>query len=148
MKHSIKNYSSEKLRKSPSEKYQHVFNEITFGDNFVAIADIYGYSINDPLDANIEYRELRESLIDRMLELFKIHLTEKQINIFELILQGQTQDQIAEKLDKNQGQINHMLNGQKIDGVWHGGIYRKLRKMANKDEKIQEILKKIQDIMD
>lgn len=141
--------SPEKLRKAPSDKYQYVFQEISFGHDFAAIVDVWGYSLNDSLNANIEYRSLRENLLDRVLKLAEENLTLKQKQVFDLFMQDLTQQEIAEKLDKTQTTVSKQLIGDVgVNGYYRSGIFDKLKMLCNEDLKIKEVLKNIQDIMD
>jgi len=137
---------NENLRIAPSNAYQHVFQEIYFGDDFAAIVDIFGYSMYESF--NDEYQELRKNLLDRVLELANEHLTEKQKQVFDLFLLDLTQQEIAEKLGKTQTTVNKQLVGDiAVNGYYRSGIFDKLRNISKDDEKIQEILKKIQEII-
>ena len=62
---------------------------------------------------------------------------------------GYTQHEIANALGVNQSSVTKSISGNidyKNGGVAYGGSIKKLRKLIKNDPKIQEILKRIEDL--
>jgi DNA-binding CsgD family transcriptional regulator len=92
---------------------------------------------------------LREDLRLAFWALAKEHLTARQYQVIELLAQGFTQIEIAKKLHVNQSSITKSVNGNcdyRNGRKVYGGVKRKMRRLADKDVKIQEIITQIADI--
>tara|TARA_Y100000034_G_C6832499_1_gene375918 strand:- start:650 stop:1084 length:435 start_codon:yes stop_codon:yes gene_type:complete len=135
-----------------SKYYQYKIVEIGFEqaklDNFPLERGI-GYMLEDSsLDDRII--ELRSELLDEIYEIvYGDYLTAHQKTILMMRLVGKTQNQIAEHLGITQSAVHKAMHGNidyKNNRKRYGGIVKKLRKICNGNEKINEILNKIDNI--
>ena len=135
-----------------SKYYQYKIVEIGFEqaklDNFPLERGI-GYMLEDSsLDDKII--DLRSELLDEIYEIvYGDYLTAHQKTILMMRLVGKTQNQIAEHLGITQSAVHKAMHGNidyKNNRKRYGGIVKKLRKICNNNEKINEILNKIDNI--
>ena len=135
-----------------SKYYQYKIVEIGFEqaklDNFPLERGI-GYMLEDSsLDERII--ELRGGLLDELYDIiYGDYLTEHQKTILMMRLMGKTQNEIAEHLGITQSAVHKAMHGNidyKNNKKRYGGIVKKLRKICNNNEKINQILGKIDDI--
>ena len=135
-----------------SKYYQYKIVEIGFEqaklDNFPLERGI-GYMLEDSsLDERIV--ELRGGLLDELYDIiYGDYLTEHQKTILMMRLMGKTQNEIAEHLGITQSAVHKAMHGNidyKNNKKRYGGIVKKLRKICNNNEKINQILGKIEDI--
>ena len=120
-----------------------MLTEVADGDGISAQLNPFGYSE--------ELAELKDKLKVAMWRLIKDSLTERQSEVIQLLNEGKTQMEVARVLGVNQSSVTKSLrgncdykNGKKV----YGGAQKKLRKMADRDEEIQIILSKINEIDD
>jgi len=95
-----------------------------------------------------ELEELREELIDRLKTIVAEKLTEHQRKIILLFISGNTQEEIASILKIHQTGVHKALHGNidyKSGGKRYGGIVKKLKKFCLNDEKISDVLKRINE---
>lgn len=140
--------------KNRSDKYQAYFNELLFSNDMMAdFSERSGMaaSFNDEERAILkeELLDLKDQLREEFWRLVDEELTDRQKSVMKLYADGNTQCEIAKVLGVNQSSITKSLrgncdyrNGRKV----YGGSCRKLQKLAAKDEKIQNILKRIAEI--
>ena len=94
-----------------------------------------------------ELEELREELLERLKKIVRDKLTEHQRKIILLFLSGNTQEEIASVLKIHQTGVHKALHGNidyKSGGKRYGGIVKKLKKICFDDEKIKDLLKRIE----
>ena len=94
---------------------------------------------------------LEDQLKEEFWILAKATCTARQWECLTLYAQGYTQMEIAKILDVNQSSVTKSLhgnvdykNGKKV----YGGMTKKLKRAISKSEKIQLILKQIQEIQE
>ena len=133
-----------------SNGYQHLFAEQPYSNEMMAeFSEAQGLVENYNPEDREQLLVLREELRLAFWALAKEHLTARQYQVIELLAQGFTQIEIAKKLHVNQSSITKSVNGncdysngRKI----YGGARKKLRRLSDKDPKIQEIIVQIAEI--
>lgn len=106
------------------------------------------YNRLNPFDYNEEMIELEDQLRVEFWRVVNTLLTDRQRDVIKLRSDGLTQMEVAKKLGVNQSSVAKNLKGNSsyTEGLprkSYGGSTRKLRKIIETDEKIQEILAKI-----
>lgn len=95
-----------------------------------------------------ELEDLREELMNRLTEIIEANLTPHQRKIIMLFLSGNTQEEIADIMDIHQTGVHKAIHGN-IDynsgKKRYGGIVKKMKKICFEDEKILDILKRIEE---
>jgi predicted DNA-binding protein YlxM (UPF0122 family) len=144
-------------RPNRSDHYQVFFHE------FICSSEMMESFCNeDSISARLNPFEYNESLLeleDRLKQEFwrvvDSLLTSRQKEVIHLYADGYTQMEIAKMLKVNQSSITKSINGNVdykniIDGkgkkTVYGGTKRKLKKIIEMDDKIQEILAQISEI--
>ena len=133
-----------------SKKYQYKIVEVQFDqlhlNNFSNDRGIG--SILQDQEINEKIQKLREQLLDVVYEIiFGENLTEHQRTVLLLRLEGKTQNEIAEHLGITQSAVHKALHGNidyKNDKKRYGGVYKKIKKICLKNEKVQSLLKSIE----
>jgi predicted DNA-binding protein YlxM (UPF0122 family) len=141
-------------RKNRSDKYQYVLLETVCShemlDSFSNEESIY-FRLN-PFDYNDRLMDLKERLKERLWELINEQLTPRQAEVIRLYIKEElTQMEIAKKLRVNQSSITKSLNGNvdyKNGKKSYGGALRKIGKIAEADEEVNELLAKIREMQD
>ncbi len=137
-------------KRNKSDSYQHKIVEIT-----VYPVVLNDFPINNGLGAQLnlskhsdEFYDLKEQLMKEILRIIKNDLTERQTEVITLRLKGKTQTQIADQLGIHQTTVHKLLNGN-IDYAngkkRYGGAIKKLKKICAKDEKVNQILLKMEE---
>src|SRR5208337_4016417 len=109
------------------------------------------YSNEDSLSANSdseEYMEAYDKLHKQLLKLFwnlaETILTPHQLEVMEMIADGETQEEIASKLGINQTSVHKSVFGRLIYGgdniTRRGGSVKKMKDAIAKNKKIQNVL--------
>lgn len=113
-----------------------------------------GQSINaalDPFEYNEEIDQLKEELRQEFWKLVEAHCTERQKQICYMIAEGKTQMEMAAILNVNQSSITKSINGNldynKGRRVY-GGLIKKIKRYADETPRIQEILKRLNEIVE
>lgn len=138
--------------KNRSDKYQYLLVESPCSPEMLTeFADSEGVtSIYSKY--NEELLDLREQLKKEFWRLVDENLTERQKEVLHLYAEGNTQIEIAKKLNVNQSSITKSINGNcdysrgNDSRVYYGGSIRRIKKLAAQDSKIQEILKKMAEL--
>ena len=96
-----------------------------------------------------EFQKLKQELLQEVLSIVENCLTDKQREVMKMTyLEGKTQNEISNELGKHQTTIHKILQGN-IDynnqKKRYGGALKKIRKLCAKNERIQEILKKMRE---
>ncbi len=137
--------------KNRSDHYQNVICEAPCSPDMlteVADADGIGAQLN-PFGYNEELLELKEILKEHMWRIINDDLTDRQAEVIKLYAQGLTQTEIAKMLNVNQSSVTKSINGNcdyRNGRKVYGGARKKLRKIAEKDDAIQDILNRIGEI--
>lgn len=98
---------------------------------------------------NEELLDLRDKLRKRMWEIIDEGLTKRQREVIKLYVQDKTQNEIAKQLGINQTSVHKVIRGNidyKSGKRRYGGAIKKIKKLCQADEEIQEILKQIQEL--
>lgn len=138
-------------KKNKSDSYQYKIVEISVDPvilNDFPMANGLGAQVNLAKYSE-EFYELRQRLIEEVLRIVNNDLTKRQREVVMLRLQGKTQTQIAEDLGIHQTTVHKLLMGN-IDYAngkkRYGGAIKKLKKLCAEDERILEILNKIEEL--
>lgn len=149
----VKIKTNRDFEKNRSDRYQHLLVESSCAPDilmeFSESRGITGYL--NMLQYNEELSSLREELRQEMWRLMEEVLTKRQFQVIELLAQGHTQMEIAKMLGVNQSSITKSVNGNcdyRNGKRIYGGAKKKLRKAADEDPKIQEIIKKMEEIFE
>lgn len=157
-------------KRNRSDSYQYKIVEIAVDPNVLSDfphVDSLGSQLNLAKYSE-EFYLLKKELMTEVLRIINTCLTERQREVVLLRLKGKTQTQIAEELGIHQTTVHKILsgnldyrycnninklgnNGKKKGGSnnrsepkRYGGVERKLKKLCFKDEKIIEILDKME----
>lgn len=133
-----------------SNGYQHLFAEQPYSNEMMAeFSEAQGLVENYNPEDREQLLDLREQLRVEFWRLAKDNLTKRQFQVIKLLAEGFTQTEIAKQLHVNQSSITKSVNGNcdyKNHKVVYGGARKKLRKLSDKDPKIQDIIIKIAEI--
>lgn len=137
--------------KNRSDRYQYVLVESPCSPEMLTeFADSEGMTATHS-EYNEELLDLRDKLKEEFWRLVDTQLTPRQRQVIRLYAKGFTQIEIAKKLNVNQSSITKSINGNcdyRNGKKIYGGARKKLRRLADKDERIQAIIKRIADIQD
>jgi len=139
------------MKKNRSDRYQNMFNEISYSQEMLA-----DFAIEAGLTAKLNsyneaLLELKSQLRRELWRLVDTALTPRQRQVIRLYAQGYTQTEIAKMLNVNQSSITKSINGNcdyRNGKKVYGGARKKLRKLAEKDQKIQGLIKKMVELSD
>lgn len=133
-----------------SNGYQHLFAEQPYSNEMMAeFSEAQGLVENYNPEDREQLLVLREQLRGEFWRLAKENLTGRQFQVIELLAKGYTQIEIAKQLNVNQSSITKSVNGNcdyRNGRKIYGGAKKKLRRLADKDPQIQEIITQIADI--
>lgn len=137
--------------KNRSDRYQFVLVEASCSPDMLAeFSNMRGIA---GLINNINYDEelfaLQDQLKTELWRIIKTKLTKRQCEVIELYAEGLTQIEIANKLHVNQSSITKSMNGNcdyRNGKKVYGGAKKKLRKLADQDPVIQNILMRISEL--
>lgn len=96
-----------------------------------------------------EVADLKDKLIKRVSELAHTYLTPHQLLVYQMVMDGYTQQEIAKHVGSTQCAVSKSLIGNddyKI-GKRYGGIYKKLNKAAKDDPVINDILSQLRKLV-
>lgn len=136
-----------------SDRYQYLYAEVSFTYEMMGIfsnEDSISKKLN-PFKYNEEILDLEDQLKKEFWRVVESSLTDRQKDVIKLYAQGLTQMEIAKKLKVNQSSITKSIHGNidyKGNKRCYGGSQRKLKKIIEEDSKIQEILRKINELRD
>jgi len=96
-----------------------------------------------------EFQMLRQELLVEVMNIINESLTEKQREVMCMTyVEGKTQNEISNELGKHQTTIHKILQGN-IDynnqKKRYGGAIKKIKKLCESNEKIQDILAKMRE---
>lgn len=133
-----------------SNGYQHLFAEQLHSCEMMAeFSESQGLVENYKPEDKELLLDLRDLLRIEYWRLAKKNLTGRQFQVIELLAKGFTQIEIAKQLNVNQSSITKSVNGNcdyRNGKKIYGGAKKKLRRLADKDSKIQEIITQITEI--
>jgi hypothetical protein len=145
--------SSRDFKNNRSNAYQWVILESPAPpEQILEYSDSHGFC---GLASSGEYQEqlyeLQEQLKAELWRIIETELTERQKQVLKLLAEGKTQMDIAKMLSVNQSSVTKSVNGNtdyRNGKKTYGGAKKKIQKIAAKDPKVQEILKKIEDLQE
>jgi predicted transcriptional regulator len=121
-----------------------------FLSNFSNTESIYGH-LNNGFIYTEEYLLLQDQLVIELWRIAEAVCTERQLIVMKYHCQGYTQMEIAKMLNVNQSSITKCLNGNvdyKHGQKVYGGLKKKLKKHIEKDEVIQSLLKRMDELLE
>jgi len=138
------------MKAKKSKKYQYKIVEVSFNqshlNNFSSERGIGHVLKEQEISENIQ--KLRSELLDVIYDIiFGENLTEHQRTVLLLRLEGKTQNDIAEHLGITQSAVHKALHGNidyKNNKKRYGGVYKKIKKICMKNEKVQLLLSEIE----
>ena len=140
-------------RNPRSSSYQHLLVETSCSNEMMEAFcnEDSIYNRLNPFGYSEDILELDDLLKVEFWRIVKTCLTNRQRKVLELYTEGFTQMEIAKKLKINQSSINKSIRGNvnyMETGKKHvyGGTIRKIQKILETDEKIKEILKKMDEV--
>lgn len=137
--------------KNRSDHYQPIICEAPCSNEILEmVTDNSGMSTSlNPFGYSEELAELKDKLKIEMWRLINEELTDRQSEVINLYSRGFTQQEIAKQLGVNQSSITKSLSGNcdyKNKKKVYGGAKKRLRKLAEKDDKICALLERINEI--
>ena len=139
-------------KKRSSKRYQYKIVEVPFDYNTLCnFSEDRGIgSILEGSSIREEIGDLRSELVDELYEIiFSDQLTEHQKKVLFMRLEGKTQNEIAQHLGITQSAVHKALFGNidyKNNKKRYGGVIKKLKKICANNEKINNILSKIEEV--
>jgi DNA-binding CsgD family transcriptional regulator len=138
-------------RKNRSDKYQYILLEtVCSNDMMEAFCNEDSISARlNPFEYNENLIELEEQLKKEFWRVVDTLLTPRQKEVIHLYADGYTQMEIAKMLNVNQSSITKSLNGNvdyKNGKKIYGGARKKIRKIIELDDKIIDILQKMEEV--
>jgi DNA-binding CsgD family transcriptional regulator len=138
-------------RKTRSDSYQHILLETVCSNDMMEAfrnEDSIYHRLN-PFEYNEDLMDLEDQLKKEFWRVVDTLLTPRQKEVIKLYADGYTQMEIAKMLNVNQSSITKSLNGNvdyKNGKRVYGGARKKIRKIIENDERIKEILKKMDEL--
>lgn len=136
-------------RRNRSAGYQHLYAETICTNEMMESFSNEDSILNklNPFAYNEELLDLEDELKKEFWRLVKDCLTPRQKEVIKYLSDGYTQMEIAKFLNVNQSSITKSLNGNvdyKKGKKIYGGSRKKIDKLLETDNKIKEILDKMQ----
>lgn len=138
-------------RQNRSDKYQYLLLETVCSNDMMEsfCNEDSIYNRLNPFEYNEDLMELEDQLKIEFWRVVDTLLTSRQREVIRLYADGYTQMEIAKMLDVNQSSITKSLNGNvdyKNGKRVYGGARKKIRKIIENDQKIKDILAKMNEI--
>jgi predicted transcriptional regulator len=147
-------------RPARSQQYQHLMTESAFSNEMMETFSNGEsiYSRLNPFEYNEELLDLEDQLKIEFWRVVRTGLTQKQCAVMELTRDGYTQMEIAGQLGIGQASVTKNLFGNlsylpknisssdKRKCKSYGGTIKKMKRLVENDQKIQEILAKMNEI--
>jgi|SRR6185436_1304839 len=138
-------------RTNRSDRYQWVLLEtVCSNDMMEAFSNEESiYNRLNPFQYSEDLMNLEDQLKKEFWRVVETLLTPRQKEVIKLYADGYTQMEIAKMLNVNQSSITKSLNGNvdyKNGKKIYGGARKKIRKIIENDDKIKEILKKMDEV--
>lgn len=125
-------------------EYQHQILELLWLDHLTYTIPTEEISYND------NFLILNDQFYQRMLDLCEENLTQKQLQIMELMSQGKTQTEISKEMNTNQSSVNLTIHGIHNGRRYTGGLVWKIKNCIVADPICQQLYQEMalaQDIM-
>jgi predicted DNA-binding protein YlxM (UPF0122 family) len=139
--------------KNRSDRYQYVLVESACSPEMlteISDSDSIGSQLN-PFGYNEDLLDLKDRLKELFWQMINEKLTPRQKEVLELYCDGYTQTEIAKRLNVNQSSITKSINGNcdyKKGRRIYGGSKTRLRKLAENNQEIQDILSQMAELQD
>lgn len=138
-------------RRNRSDKYQYNLLEIACSHEMMSSfrTEDSIYNRLNPFEYSEVLMELEDQLKKEFWRVVDTLLTSRQREVIKLYADGYTQMEIAKMLNVNQSSITKSMNGNvdyKNGKKIYGGARKKIRKIIEEDEKIIEILRKMDEV--
>ncbi len=138
-------------RKNRSDSYQWVLLETVCSNDMMEsfCNEDSIYNRLNPYNYDEDLLSLEDELKVEFWRIVDTLLTPRQKEVIRLYADGYTQMEISKMLNVNQSSITKSLNGNvdyKNGKKIYGGARKKIRKIIENDEKIKEILGKMEEI--
>lgn len=138
-------------RKNRSDSYQYILLEtVCSNDMMEAFCNEDSiYNRLNPFQYSEDLMNLEEELKKEFWRVVDTLLTPRQKEVIKLYADGYTQMEIAKMLNVNQSSITKSLNGNvdyKNGKKIYGGARKKIRKIIENDDKIKDILKRMDEV--
>ena len=137
-------------KKNKSDRYQSFFAELPYSNEMMAeFAEASGLYEKYKAEDREKLMDLRNDLKKEFWRLVDSELTARQRDVLHLYAEGYTQIEIAKKLKVNQSSITKSINGNcdyRNGRRVYGGSRKRLKKLADEDPAIQDILEDMADI--
>lgn len=139
---------------SRADKYQYLIREIPWDDTALSWFQNQD-GINgklSPFQYNENILELKDKLVKRVYRLARSVCTDRQFSILQMMVDGYTQVEMAEKLGLGQSTITKTIHGTQIydqNGIAtirHGGFMKKIKKAVQEDSEVRNILDDINEL--
>lgn len=141
---------------SRSAKYQYLIREIPWEDShmswFANQDSIHGRLNHFQYNENV--LDLHDKLLNRVYQLAKEVCTEKQFRILQMMVDGYTQVEMAQKLGLGQSTITKTIHGSQYydqngnSVARYGGFMKKIRKAVLEDQEVQNLLHDISEFQE
>lgn len=136
---------------SKSKKYQYKIVEVPFDQTYLnnfSTERGMGH-ILETSSPSEEMVRLRGLLLEELYNIiYSESLTNHQRKVLLMRVKGKTQNEIAEHLGITQSAVHKALHGNidyKNNKKRYGGVYKKLKKQCAQSERVQSILKEIDE---
>ncbi len=141
------------FKNNRSNAYQWIILESpTPPDQILEYSDSQGFcGLSNSNVYQEELYELQERLNVELWRIIDTELTDRQKQVLKLLAEGKTQMDIAKMLNVNQSSVTKSVNGNtdyRNGKKTYGGAKKKIQKIASKDPKVQEILKRIEELQE
>ena len=136
-----------KTRPNQSDKYQYKFNEIP--TNFQEYEFYSGGALESVLQASLdqEFLELRDRLLEKVLEAAPRILTERQYQQFHMyFVEHKPTTTIGRELGINTATVQHTLFGNSVKKRQTPGAIGRLQRHLMQDQEVKTILSQIQEL--
>lgn len=140
------------FKKNHSDRYQNIFAEtLCSPEQMGEVSESQALNGRIDFPYNEKLIDLQDKLREAHWRIINTQLTSRQSEVLKLYADGYTQIEIAKKLKVNQSSITKSINGNcdyRNGKKIYGGSRKKLRRIAAKDEEIQDILRQIAELQD
>jgi DNA-binding CsgD family transcriptional regulator len=141
-------------REPRSSKYQYLLLETACSAEMMEgfSNDDSVYNRLNPYAYSEELLDLEDELRAEFWRIINTCLTERQNEVVKLYADGYTQMEIAKALGVNQSSVVKCLAGNKIkddnkrDMHVYGGVSKKVKRIAEEDPKIKDILRRMEEV--
>lgn len=134
---------------SLSDKYQHIFHEISISDEMFANLpnSVSLDTIFNPNRYNEQVLDAQDQLIARIKVLAESRMTQRQNDVFQLVMiQGLTMAEAGKQMKVTENSVRSYIEGNTYGNIKYGGLLKKLNKAIKQDQTCQILISTIQEI--